>query len=140
MVSRQALLITSVVTLALLPQAGVHSYAPTIASSESRYATYPVPGGPARGHLFVGELMGFPDTYEFTLLEPQELAITVRQLRGADPIPFAVLTVAEEPGGGVREVLRHRPSNDAWETSYDALLGLGFYRSTPAMTWERRLA
>lgn len=131
---RTSLVLSGIILSALSSAPLAHSFAPIFADDREPYPTYVVPGPITAGYLYVGELSGYPDTFSVTLLEPSELSVELRQLRTGVPQPFSLLAVAEESGGGVREVLRQSPSRSSWEPTYDATLGLGLYTRTRTST------
>lgn len=84
---------------------------------------------------YLGELTGFPVTYEITSDEPFTLQAQVRQRyrSGSDPVAFSVIVIKQnERGGGVTEVDRVRPDSSDWSIIKPSQLGFSLLEA-PAL-------
>jgi len=84
----------------------------------------------------VGELSGFPHTFEFSLSEATEVFLEVWVPASAPEAERVSLIAVEEIERGVREVMRRPASND-WEKFTDPVSGLAFERG---VRYEETLA
>lgn len=85
---------------------------------------------------WLGVLDGFPDLYQFTIIEPTTLYMELSQDTAETPSNFQILVVREnDDNGGVTEVLRQSIPSNEWEPR--TILSFGLTRiSAPAIAAE----
>ena len=106
------------------------AYNPFVNTSTIPYEVVVIDNAIATQAEYLGELVGNPHMYEFTIGKKTTLTLTVSQLENEMPLLFSLIAVKQNNhNAGVAEVGRLTAKDITWEVTDDAVLGLSFLRS-----------
>ncbi len=106
------------------------AYNPTINETVIPYEVSVMSGDVEMQAEYLGELIGYPQMYEFAIGSGRNLTLKLKQLENETPIPFSLIVVRENNNnGGVSEVGRLKAVDAEWTVTEDSVLGLSFLES-----------
>jgi hypothetical protein len=108
----------------------VDAYNPSVNTSTVPYAVVVIDNAITTQAEYLGELVGDPHMYEFTIGGEETLTLTVSQLENEPPLLLSLIAVKENNhNAGVAEVGRLTAKDIKWKVVDDSVLGLTFLRS-----------
>jgi hypothetical protein len=106
------------------------AYNPTINTSTVPFAVVTIDNEIETQAEYLGELIGYPQMYEFFLPAAATLTLELSQLATEEPVKFSLIAVKENSNnGGVTEVGRLSAKDISWTLVKDRILGMQFLKS-----------
>ena len=114
----------------VVTQTTVEAYNPSINVPELPYAIYMADSDITTKAEYLGELIGDPHMYEFSIGADAKLSLTLTQLADEAVIPFSLITVKQNnQNAGVVEVGRLPAKEVSWSEVDESALGLDLVSS-----------
>jgi hypothetical protein len=115
------------VSLCLFFASSAHAYNVINAEPAEAYDIIPIEGDPYVQREYLGDLMDYPDMYEFTTDVSMTLSLRLRQRDSDKAVPFGLIIVRQnDDDGGVTEVQRVNQPVAEWHKTTDSMLGVHF--------------
>ncbi len=106
------------------------AYNPSINDTVIPYQVYVADSNIEVQVEYLGELIGDPQMYEFTIGADTTLSLRVLQLVGEKEVPFSLIAVKQNnQNAGVVEVGRLKAKDFTWQKKSNRVLGLSFLES-----------
>jgi len=106
------------------------AYSPTFNEPSLPYEVYTIEKNIVEKSEYLGDLVGDPHMYEFSVTEPTKLSMQVAQLQKDSSIPFSLIVIKEnENKKGVKDVGRLKTPKEEWKPYYDKVIALELLRS-----------
>jgi len=106
------------------------AYNPSLNTTEIPYEIFTADSKVGLKAEYLGELSGYPQMYEFTLGQDEELYLSLSQADNEEIVPFSVIVVREnDKNGGVAEIGRLRSDEANWVRTKDSVLGISLLQT-----------
>jgi hypothetical protein len=100
------------------------------------YEVIPFTTNVTESQVHLGTLEDFPVMYEFSVATTTEFVAQLSQFATGNITsnPLAIMLVQRDTvGGGVTEIIRQNPADDAWRLYKDSVVGVSFWRAEPVV-------